>query len=83
MKTRIQDRSKTEIFNYGANEVGRIAVECPSHKGLHGNDEHVILECVDSKNPAKTGICGESVVTSLPALVQPFFAIASETSTRS
>jgi phenylacetate-CoA ligase len=73
LKTRIQDGSKIEIFNfYGANEVGRIAAECPSHKGLHVNEDHVILECVDSKNPAEPGVFGEAVVTSLHALAQPF-----------
>jgi phenylacetate-CoA ligase len=73
LKTRIQNTSKIEIFNfYASNEFGRIAAECPAHEGLHVNEDHVILECVDSKNPAEPGVFGEAVVTSLHALAQPF-----------
>jgi len=73
LKTIIQHNSKIEIFNfYGANEFGRIAAECPAHEGLHVNEDHVILECVNSRNPAEPGDFGEAVVTSLNVLAQPF-----------
>jgi phenylacetate-CoA ligase len=73
LKTRIQNNSKIEIFNfYASNEFGRIAAECPAQEGLHVNADHVILECVNSKHPAEPGVFGEAVVTSLHALAQPF-----------
>jgi phenylacetate-CoA ligase len=73
LKIRIQNTSKIEIFNfYASNEFGRIAAECPAHEGLHVNVDHVILECVNSKDPAEPGVSGEAVVTSLHAWAQPF-----------
>jgi len=73
LKAGIHGNLKTEMFNfYGANEVGRIAAECPAHEGLHVNEDHVILECSNSKYPGDPGISGEAVVTSLTALAQPF-----------
>ncbi len=73
LRAKIQHNSKVEMFNfYAANEVGRIAVECPVHEGLHINEDHVILECVNSGHPAGPGISGETVVTSLNAWGQPF-----------
>jgi phenylacetate-CoA ligase len=73
LKDRIQDNFKIEMFNfYGANEVGRIAAECSAHEGLHVNEDHVILECVNSEHPAEPGLSGEAIVTTLNAAAQPF-----------
>ena len=73
LKARIQKNFKIEMFNfYAANEVGRIAAECPAQEGLHVNEDHVILECVNSKYPTELGGSGEAVVTSLNVLAQPF-----------
>jgi len=73
LKARIQGNLKIEMLNfYAANEVGRIAAECLAHEGLHVNEDHVILECVNSMHPAEPGVSGEAVVTSLTALAQPF-----------
>lgn len=73
LKARIQDNLKIEMLNfYAANEVGRIAAECLAHEGLHVNEDHVILECLNYKYPAEPGVSGEAVVTSLNALAQPF-----------
>jgi len=73
LKARIKDVIEMEMFNFfGANEVGRIASECPAHEGLHVNGDHLILECVNSDNPVEPGISGEAVVTSLNAWAQPF-----------
>jgi len=73
LKANIQNNSKIEMFNfYGANEVGRIAAECPAHEGLHVNDDHVILERANSKDPEELGDFGQAVVTSLNVLAQPF-----------
>jgi phenylacetate-CoA ligase len=45
LKRKILADLDMETFNfYGANEVGRIAWECPSHEGLHVNSDHVVLE---------------------------------------
>jgi phenylacetate-CoA ligase len=73
LQARIQGNLKIEMLNfYGANEVGRIAAECLAHEGLHVNEDHVILECVNPKHSAEPGVSGEAVVTSLAALAQPF-----------
>ena len=73
LKARIQGNLKTEMLNfYAANEVGRIAAECLAHEGLHVNEDHVILECVNSRYPVEPGVSGEAVVTGLNALAQPF-----------
>lgn len=70
---RIQDALGIEMFDfYGANEVGRIAWECPAHEGLHLNGDHLIFECVHSNQPAETGIPCEVIITSLNAWTQPF-----------
>lgn len=49
---------------YGANEVGRIAQECPAHDGLHVNADLVVLEAGDG--------AGGTIVTSLVARAMPF-----------
>jgi len=51
---------------YGCEEVGLIAAECPEHRGMHTNWEHVIVECLrPDGTPAAPGEEGEVVVTDL------------------
>jgi phenylacetate-CoA ligase len=70
---RIKDTLEMEVFDfYGANEVGRIAWECPAHEGLHLNGDHLVFECLNSSQPAEAGIPGEVIVTSLNVWAQPY-----------
>lgn len=62
-----------EVFNlYGAIETGRIAAECPAHRGLHVNADYVVLECLAGDRPAPSGQPGTVVVTSLDLFAMPF-----------
>lgn len=73
LMARIKDTLEMEVFDfYGANEVGRIAWECPAHEGLHLNGDHLVFECLNSNQPAEAGIPGEVIVTSLNVWAQPF-----------
>ncbi len=61
-----------DIFNlYGCMEMGRIAVECTTHEGLHVNADQLILECLADGHPAALGQPGEAVITSLSHFVMP------------
>ena len=53
-------------------EVGRIAVECAAHQGLHVKADQVVLECLKDGEPATPGTSGEVVVTGLSSSVMPF-----------
>ncbi len=73
LRRAVHDDLGVEMFNlYGTNEIGRLAVECTAHEGLHVNADHVILECVDGDQPVAPGELGEVVVTSLNCSVMPF-----------
>ena len=51
---------------YGCEEVGLIAVECEKHQGMHINNSHIILECLDENNrPVAPGQAGKLVITDL------------------
>ena len=51
---------------YGCEEVGLIAAECERRKGLHVNDDHVIVEILrDDGMPAEGEESGRVVVTDL------------------
>lgn len=51
---------------YGCEEVGLIAVECEKHQGMHINNSHIILECLDENNqPVALGQAGKLVITDL------------------
>lgn len=46
-----------ELFNsYGCMEVGRLAAECPEHRGLHVQDDQVILERGGGEGNIVTGL---------------------------
>jgi len=61
------------VFNkYGCEEVGLIASECEVHDGMHVNEEHVIVECVDDEGrPVDNGVPGNIVVTDLSNFGMP------------
>ena len=50
---------------YGANETGRIAMECPAREGLHINTDHVVLESWAEGRPAEPSEAGAALVTTL------------------
>lgn len=58
---------EVKVFNrYGCEEVGLIASECDRHDGMHINESHVIVECLDDDNqPVPYGEPGKIVVTDL------------------
>ncbi len=68
----ISDSFSCNVFNqYGAEEFGTIAWECPEEHNLHINSNAVYLEIVDSNgNPKKSG-SGEVVLTSLHNCAMP------------
>lgn len=73
MRERLRADLDMGLFTfYGANEVGRIAWECPAHQGLHVNADHVLLECLEDDRPVGWGKCGVVVLTALNALAMPF-----------
>jgi len=64
LRARLLDDLEAEPFQiYGATEVGIIAGECRSHRGLHVNADRLVLECVGPDGPVPAGTRGEAVVT--------------------
>lgn len=63
----IESAFQCKVSNrYGCEEVGLIAVECEKHQGMHINNSHIILECLDEKNqPVTPGQAGKLVITDL------------------
>jgi phenylacetate-CoA ligase len=56
------------LFNtYGSREFMSIALECPTHNGLHVNSENILLENIDDGNGAH-----ELLVTDLHNYAMPF-----------
>jgi phenylacetate-CoA ligase len=56
---------------YGANEMGRVAMECPTREGLHINIDHVVLEAWKDGRPARPGEAGAALITTLNAQGMP------------
>lgn len=56
---------------YGCEEVSLIACECPAHRGLHINDESVLVEILDGNRPAQPGQPGRVVITDLSNYAMP------------
>lgn len=50
---------------YGLAEVGPIACECTAHKGLHVDDDEIVVEIVGKDGPVAPGESGEIVITNL------------------
>jgi phenylacetate-CoA ligase len=73
LKEGIKSDLNVEMFNfYGAIEAGRIASECPAHKGLHVNADHLIVECLSDRQRPTFGKPGVVVVTCLNSFAMPF-----------
>ena len=73
LRDRVQRDLGVPIFNfYGAMEVGRIAVECAEHRGLHVEADQLILECLRDGQPVPLDTPGEVVVTALEGFTMPF-----------
>lgn len=60
------------IDAYGAEEIGRIAVQCPHSSGLHVNADAVIIEIIRNGQPVAPGQEGKIVATSLTSYAMPF-----------
>lgn len=61
-----------EIVNiYGSAEVGRIAAECRARRGLHLEDDVLIVELLENGSPVEPGREGTVVVTALDQLAMP------------
>lgn len=60
------------IDAYGAEEVGRIAVQCLPSLGFHINADTTIVEILKDGQPVGPGEEGQLVVTSLMSFTMPF-----------
>jgi len=61
-----------EIVNiYGSAEAGRMAAECRRRRGLHVEDDAVILELLDEGRPVDEGREGTVVITCLDQFAMP------------
>jgi phenylacetate-CoA ligase len=66
------DRPEMEIVNiYGSAESGRIAAECRARRGLHLEDDAVIVELLENGSPVDPGREGTVVLTCLDQLAMP------------
>jgi phenylacetate-CoA ligase len=73
MRNVIEEVFQTEVFNrYGSREVGDMACECSTHKGLHVSEYYTYVEIVrDDGTPVEPGEIGHIVVTSLTNYAMP------------
>ena len=63
---------KMEIVNiYGSSEAGRIAAECRARRGLHLEDDALIVELLEDGLPAEPGHEGTVVLTCLDQFAMP------------
>lgn len=61
------------VDQYGANEIGQVACQCPHCKLYHVNSEGVLLELLDdSGEPVAPGSSGRVVLTSFYNYAMPF-----------
>lgn len=68
----LREDLECDLFNsYASMETGRLAAECPAHRGLHVNADHVVVECVREDEMREQGR-GAVVVTTLNAFHMPF-----------
>lgn len=72
LRSQIEQDLGVETFDfYAAVETGRIAVECPLHRGLHINADSVIVEIVRGERVSALGEEGTVVITSLDGFAMP------------
>jgi phenylacetate-CoA ligase len=68
----LAETPEMEIVNiYGSAEAGRIAAECRSRRGLHVEDDAIILELLEDGSPVEPGREGTAVVTCLDQFAMP------------
>jgi phenylacetate-CoA ligase len=68
-----EEQGRCGVFrSYACMEIGRIAIECPTHQGLHVNADHVIMEILHGDERAPAGETGEVVLTALNQFATPF-----------
>lgn len=61
-----KDYGAKVIDMFGANEIGRVAMECQEGNGFHVHDSNTVLEIVDENfQPVGEGETGEVLLTSL------------------
>lgn len=73
MRNTISNVFDCEVFdNYGLNDGGISAYECPEHIGLHIDTERSIMEIVDEKGMAIEEGRGQIIATSLHNYAMPF-----------
>jgi len=69
----LTDIFKAPIYDqYGCGELSAISYECPAHKGLHINMEHMVCEILDENNQSVIDTKGRVVGTDLDNFVMPF-----------
>jgi phenylacetate-CoA ligase len=73
-RDRIQQAFLAEVFDlYASREVGNIAWECSAHRGMHINDDAMIVELVDDEEvEVPDGVEGRILVTYLDGYDFPF-----------
>jgi phenylacetate-CoA ligase len=78
MESPLRERLRREVPNmeitniYGSAEVGRIAAECRARRGLHLEEDALILELLRDGQAVEPGEEGVSVLTCLDQLAMPF-----------
>lgn len=73
MRKNIENTFGREVYdNYGMNDGGISAFECPEHNGLHIDTERGIMEVVDNNNLQLENGVGEILATSLHNYAMPF-----------
>lgn len=70
----LQSTFNVPIYDqYGCGEIGGIAYECGAHRGLHVNQEHVIVEVLqDTEVNNPTEQTGQLMITDLDNYAMPF-----------
>lgn len=62
----IEKNLNAEVFDqYGTEELGSVAWECPTHAGYHVNDDSLVMEILTNGEPAAPGESGEVCVSNL------------------
>ncbi len=65
------------IDTYSAEEIGYIAMQCPSSQHYHAQSENVLLEVInEAGEPCKTGEVGRVVLTTLHNFAKPLIRYA-------
>jgi phenylacetate-CoA ligase len=68
----LAEMPEMEIVNiYGSAEAGRMAAECRSRRGLHVEDDAIILELLENGSPVERGREGTVAITCLDQFAMP------------